>query len=229
MNPFWRRHAVLPALAFVAVTALLEATRIDLAVAELFFDPTQHRWTWGESWWTNQLLHQGGLALIIAFGVAVLSAFIASFRIARLRPHRHAALFVALCIATGPYVVARGKQSTNVDCPRELECFGGRKPYIRLFEDKPDDARVGHCFPAGHASGAYSLVAFYFALRERRARDAHLALGGALLLGLAFSAGQWARGVHFLSHDVWSLAICWFVALAYYAGFGGALYPGDGA
>ena len=53
-----------------------------------------------------------------------------------------------------------------------------------------------------------------------------MALGGALLLGVVYSAGQWARGVHFLSHDVWSLAICWFVALAYYAGaFGRELYP----
>jgi len=225
MNRFWLWHAVLPALAFVAVAALLENTSIDLAVAAYFWDPLHQRWTWGDSWWTNEFLHRGGLLLVLALGLGVLAVFLASYRVKSLRRHRRAALFLALCVATGPALVSLAKATTNVECPRGLSRFGGKRPYVRLFEPAPEDVPRGHCFPAGHSSGAYALVAFYFGLRERQPRAARVALGGALLLGLVFSAGQWARGAHFLSHDVWSLAICWFVALAYYAGvFGQELY-----
>ena len=30
------------------------------------------------------------------------------------------------------------------------------------------------------------------------------------LIGTVFALGQQARGAHFLSHDLWTLAICWF-------------------
>jgi hypothetical protein len=42
------------------------------------------------------------------------------------------------------------------------------------------------------------------------------ALLAALALGLTFGFGQWARGAHFVSHDLWSAAICWFVSLGLY-------------
>ncbi|MNV84902.1 hypothetical protein D3C71_1788110 [compost metagenome] len=35
-------------------------------------------------------------------------------------------------------------------------------------------------------------------------------------MGLLFGFAQQLRGAHFLSHDVWTLAISWFVALALY-------------
>ena len=39
----------------------------------------------------------------------------------------------------------------------------------------------------------------------------------AIALGAAFSIGQEARGAHFLSHDLTSAAIVWFVQLGLYA------------
>ena len=227
MNRFLLLHAALPALAFGVVATLLEQTHVDLALASGFWDALQQRWTWGESWWTNEFLHVGGVRLMLAIGLSVLGVFLASYRVKRLRRHRRAAFFVALCLATGPLLVSQAQGITNVECPRQLVRFGGKHPYVRLFEPKPADAHRGHCFPAAHASGAYALVACYFGLRERWLRAARVALGAALMLGAVFSAGQWARGAHFLSHDLWSLAICWFVALAYYAGaFERELYPG---
>ena len=34
-----------------------------------------------------------------------------------------------------------------------------------------------------------------------------------LVIGISFGLAQQLRGAHFLSHDVWSAAICWFGAL----------------
>ena len=44
----------------------------------------------------------------------------------------------------------------------------------------------------------------------------------ALAVGIAFSIGQEARGAHFLSHDLASAAIVWFVQLALYRVYAGA-------
>jgi membrane-associated PAP2 superfamily phosphatase len=41
-------------------------------------------------------------------------------------------------------------------------------------------------------------------------------LAAALAVGIAFSIGQEARGAHFLSHDLTSAAIVWFVQLWIY-------------
>jgi membrane-associated PAP2 superfamily phosphatase len=60
-------------------------------------------------------------------------------------------------------------------------------------------------------------VCFYFLLRDRSRRVARWALASAIAIGVAFSIGQEARGAHFLSHDLTSAAIVWFVQLALYA------------
>ena len=60
------------------------------------------------------------------------------------------------------------------------------------------------------------------------------AFAGSVLLagaGLVFGSGQQLRGAHFLSHDLWSLAVCWFLALGLFCLFAvppGAVAP-DGA
>ena len=40
-------------------------------------------------------------------------------------------------------------------------------------------------------------------------------------MGLLFGISQQFRGAHFLSHDVWTAAICWFAALALHV----AMFP----
>jgi membrane-associated PAP2 superfamily phosphatase len=53
-------------------------------------------------------------------------------------------------------------------------------------------------------------------------------LGFALGLGGVFGLAQQLRGAHFLSHDVWTLMICWLIALALYLpmlGRGGERFP----
>jgi hypothetical protein len=35
-------------------------------------------------------------------------------------------------------------------------------------------------------------------------------------MGVVFGATQQLRGAHFLSHDLWTAAICWFNSLGWY-------------
>jgi membrane-associated PAP2 superfamily phosphatase len=118
------------------------------------------------------------------------------------------------------------KEVTNIDCPWDLTGFGGTHPYVHLFADRPDDLPHAACFPGAHSSSGFALMAFYFALRERRRSAALSALTIAIAVSAVFSFGQEARGAHFVSHDLWSAFVVWFVQLALYAwAFRGELWP----
>ncbi|MBI5618386.1 MAG: phosphatase PAP2 family protein [Gammaproteobacteria bacterium] len=156
--------------------------------------------------------------------------WLCSFAIAVLRPARRAAGYVALAVVLVQIVIVAGQRTTNLQCPWSLEPFGGTRPYVRLLEPRHHDVQAGHCFPARHAGGGYSLFALYFVLRERRRRLARAALVAAFAVGASFGYAQWARGAHFPSHDLFSAYIAWLVALGLYCGpFRGRLWPACGA
>ena len=76
------------------------------------------------------------------------------------------------------------------------------RPYVSLFADRPDSLPRAMCFPGAHAASGFAFMFGYFLLRDVARRRARWALAGAILLGIAFSIGQQARGAHFISHDL---------------------------
>lgn len=202
---------------------LFELTDLDLAASRPFYDRSTHRWLGKDAWWANELLHTGGKWLVVVFASSALFAFALSFRLPRLAKWRGAALYLALCVGTGAGFVAAAKEVTDRHCPREMDVFGGSIPYTRLFDGTPAGYPPGHCFPAGHASGALSFVGLYFVARARRSPHAGWWLAPAVLLGGAFALAQQARGAHFLSHNLWAAAVCWYAALGLSFALGGSL------
>jgi len=210
----WPTHVCVPAAFFLAAAATIHAFDLDRRIAQaLFFDAHTATWIGAETWWAEPLIHGGGLALVRAIGLGALLTFVGGFWIPSLRPLRRYAGYVALALALCPTVVYILKLATNVDCPRDLAGFGGTRPYVHLFEDRPDGLPRAACFPGSHASAGFALMAFYFVWMEARPRLARIALAVALLIGMVFSFGQQSRGAHFLSHDLTSAAVDWFLLL----------------
>lgn len=217
MNPFWFRHAVVPTVGLGVAWALMAWTGADLRLADGLFDPATGSFPFREAFWTQTVLHRGGVKLVGTVGIGAILLWAAAFRWEQLRPLQRRAGYVALCFALGPGLVALGKQASNVDCPWDLQRYGGDRPHVGLLADRPDELPAGHCFPAGHSSGAFAFFAFYFVLRGSRPRAARAALHGTAALGLAFAGTQWLRGAHFPSHDLWSVWICWMTCLSLHA------------
>ncbi|MDH5298841.1 MAG: phosphatase PAP2 family protein, partial [Desulfobulbaceae bacterium] len=139
----------------------------------------------------------------------------ASFRAHRLRPWRRLLFFLILSLGLVPLSAATGKKYTNVFCPSDLALFSGDKPYVKLFEPMPASVEeCGRCFPAGHASGGFSLMALYFLSSSRRRRAIGLCTG--LGLGWVMGAYQMAKGAHFLSHTVVTMELAWLLILLFY-------------
>ncbi len=223
-NPaiFWRRHAWWPLLAFAVAFGALEVFSLDRRIArEWYFNVHTAQWLGAGSgeWWARGLLHTSGRWVVRGIAASALVLWALSFAVAPLREWRRSAGFVLLAMLLATLIVGGLKAVTNVDCPWDLAGFGGHNPYVMLFADRPDVLRRAQCFPGAHASSGFALCCFYFVFRDRSRRLARWTLAVAITVGIAFSIGQEARGAHFLSHDLTSAAIVWFVQLGLYAGF----------
>jgi membrane-associated PAP2 superfamily phosphatase len=116
----------------------------------------------------------------------------------------------------GTGLTALGKTVINRHCPWDYARYGGKVPYVRLFEPPAPGYPVGHGFPAGHAAGGYALLGSYFIFYRRSRRLAMAGLFLGLTTGTVFAVGQQVRGAHFASHNLWTILLCWGSALLLY-------------
>jgi len=212
----WRTQLAAPLLGLLLLSVPLIAWDLDFEVAGWLWRWQGEQWLLKNSIWTETVLHQGGRALSqLGFLIVFVLAWRSRTRV-ELRRSTRPLLYLALAVLLSTAVAALGKRAMTYDCPWDMQAFGGDKVSLAVFERRPPNVADGHCFPAGHASAGYAWVALYFAaaaagLSRRRQR---LLLLGALLAGVTLGFAQQLRGAHFLSHDLWTAAICWFVALA---------------
>lgn len=210
-------HPLRPLGLLAAAWLLVEGLGVDRAIAHaLFFDAAAGRWLGEGSWWARDLLHGGGRWLVRGVAAGALLAFAASFVAPQCRPARRAAGFVWVAIVLPVALVGALKALTNVDCPWELAEFGGSRPFIGLFGDRPDYLPTAQCFPGAHSSSGFALLCFHFLWCDNHPRRARWALWAGCALGILFAFGQEARGAHFLSHDLASGILVWAVQYALY-------------
>lgn len=210
--------AVWPTLAFVVLFGLMQAAGFDMWVAARFYDPVLGGFPLRDNFWTSQIMHEGAREVLVVFAVAIFALWLLSWPVQALRSRRKSLAYLLVVIMLSVVAVHQGKQWTNMDCPWDVAEFGGQRPHLGLFDDKPDTLPRGHCFPGGHSSGGFALLALYFAGGGGRSRSSLLLLPG-LLTGSAFAVDQWMRGAHFPSHDLTSAYLCWMIALGTYAWF----------
>lgn len=213
----WRHLLIAVAVFFGAVIA--EYAGVDVWFASIFFDASQHVWTYRRTWLFSTLLHDSARTLIVALALVNLGLIIASYWTESLKPHRKHFVFLFLGAVTGPVIVAIMKSVTHIYIPWDLQLFGGNRPYVRLFDASPLNLPPGQAFPGGHSSAGFAYLSLYFALAVHQHPLRYLALAGVIFLGSLFALTQEIRGAHFLSHDLVSLCICWCVSLAMAIGF----------
>ena len=214
---FWLVHAVLPALAFAVLLLAFQELPIDTYVARHWaYDATVNRWIGHGRWWADDLLHTDGRHAILLVIAGLLVTIGGGLFSPRWSAARGTAIYLLATIALAWGLIGLLKHVTNVPCPWSLLGFGGERPHVGLFSPRPAGFGPAACFPGAHSASGFALFAFYFAFRDRRPRRARRLLAIAILIGAIFAFGQEARGAHFLSHDVSSAFLAWFVALGTY-------------
>jgi membrane-associated PAP2 superfamily phosphatase len=204
-----------PSLGFVYGFVVLQLGDVDHAVVGLFSDPSAQGFPWRHAFLTETLLHDVAQATLKVVLLGVLLAWLVSLMRRGLAPWRRPLGYLAFTILLSIGIVNAGKQVSNVDCPWDLQEFGGQRTFHGLFDAKPADEPLGRCFPAGHSSSGFALFGLFFLARRHPASRsrARLWLLPALLLGVTFSVVQWSRGAHFPSHDLTTAYVCWLLAV----------------
>lgn len=201
-------------VAFFAIFA--EYSGLDIALERLFYDPVTKSWPWKSNFVTAGILHSGMQDAVKYVMLTLLLLLILSFFIKKLRPWRKGIAYLLAGSLLGPALVGILKSTTHIYTPWDLTVFGGDKPHIRLFDSVPPGLPVGNAFPGGHSSGGFAFLSCYFLLSYYRPKYRYYGLALGLGLGTLFAAAQEIRGAHFLSHDLFSLVICWYSAMAVY-------------
>jgi membrane-associated PAP2 superfamily phosphatase len=206
------RRVVWANVTLVALLLLWDIGGWDMALARL--SGSAHGFPLKEHWFLTYVLHEGGRR--VSWALALLLCLAVWWPIGwmnRLRLGQRLQLAASTLIAV--MVVAFVKAHSRTSCPWDLADFGGLAHYVRHWSGFWEaDGGVGRCFPAGHASSAFAFVGGFFVFRDESPGIARLWLGLALAAGLALGLAQQLRGAHFMSHTLWSGALCWFTCWA---------------
>jgi len=214
---FYILHLLIPLVAALLILSVIYALGIDERITGLFFDPVSQQFPFRKNWFLDLVMHHWIKYAVILLAVCVVVTYLCSFRVASLAPLRRLLLFLVLAMGLSTGTVSLIKRESPKQCPYDLRIYGGYAPYIALFEKAPPGVMPGKCWPAGHSSTGFCLMAFYFAGRYlRNRRLANWGLFGGLGLGFILGFGRVMQGAHFLSHQLWAALICWLVMLVLY-------------
>lgn len=215
VRPFGFKLGFALPLTCMALLLAVDPTPLDIWIEHLFYAPDVG-FVGRHSYWLEDILHERVKQLVIVINVLAALAFIASLLLKRWAHARRPMAYLVLALAASTAVVPPLKTLTAVQCPWSLLEFGGHEAFSPLVGTRPQTNSPGRCWPGGHASAGFSLIALFFFLRDRRPRLARTALILALVLGATLSIGRMMQGAHFLSHNLWTMLLDWTICLGLY-------------
>lgn len=205
-----RQLTWLAALA-LAFLGLEYYTPLDDRLSSLFYDPALRAFPLENSVWLEWLNHR-----LFKYAVTVTALWLLASGLRRRETRRW---LTGLAMALGTTTVSILKSRSPHSCPWEIQGFGGTATHFPTFGLVPLNAGPGHCFPGGHASAGFALMALYFYWQDSHPQRARLALWGGIAAGMITGMGQVVRGAHFLSHNLWSGWVVALVCVVLFAAF----------
>ncbi|MCH5511032.1 phosphatase PAP2 family protein [Pseudomonas syringae] len=243
---FYGINLGVPVFFALLVFVTFDLTTIDRQLTDLFFDSTAgvfpvgqshlfenitHRWARILPNWTGELAIIGAMLsfvwpLLEKYDDSRLARRLTASRLGTFlrsaRRHRLDFFFVIVAFALSTAMIHYLKSHTSVYCPVETTLYGGSQAHIEWFRNFNllHEAGAGRCWPGGHASSAFSLLALYFVARRYCWRHSNILLAGILLLGMIYGTTRVLQGWHFMSHTFWAGIVVWLstllVALCFY-------------
>lgn len=221
------RFMVWPLVALISMFLLLDLTGLDLTIAHFWYQLEGAQWALKENFWTSSVFHSGartlnqlviGALLLVWLSRAVRYRFGQRAEPAQQFSQRMLGLLVlSLLLSIG--LISLLKKLVPMDCPWDLQLFGGMQPLISLWQHRPASMPNTQCFPAGHASSGYAWLALYFYFLYTRPWLRKVGLAFGIVAGASLGLVQQLRGAHFFSHDIVTALICYVVPAFIFARF----------
>ena len=195
-------YILLPLILMIFYLSISHGMQWDEQIQQLFFNSQDGEWFIDkQNKWLRALFYYGFKYTIMAFGILLVLVVFYSFATRSSKESSidyDALLFVIVSLAIIPSITAGLKYLTGIACPYQLQPYGGVIEYRPgLHFVWPNGLSRPRCFPAGHPSGGFALLALVPVVKYKK-----IMLGFVLLIGAIMSFYQIARGAHFVSHCV---------------------------
>ena len=198
-------------LLLVGVITLFELTNLDITIQDKFYNFQTHNWIINRrNPILNLFFYTGPKYLYAIFGVFCLLKLILTPKDRESIRNRY--YKVILCLILIPLTISGIKKISNIYTPDQSIRYGGQYPHVGVFESYPEDfhpKKSGRGWPAGHASGGFSLMALYYFFTKKSNQFLGLSIG--LLAGWITGLYQTLNGQHYLSHSFITMLIAWIL------------------
>ncbi|WP_447652307.1 phosphatase PAP2 family protein [Pseudomonas abietaniphila] len=245
-NRFYLTYLGVPLLIALCLFVVFDLTDLDVLISDALYNTTTHQFVMGHNKLFENLTHRWPRIIPNLTGEAAIIGSVLSFAWPRFRAYKHSRLIawlervrvapllrfltrhrrdllfvvVAFSVTTG--FIHYFKSHTSVFCPVETTLYGGIEQKREWFENFSllHEAGKGRCWPGGHASGGFTMLALYFVALRYRWRHAKAVLFFTMTLGFVYGTTRIFQGWHFMSHTPWAGVIVWFstffTAMAFY-------------
>lgn len=206
------RHLLAPLGAATLLFMLAYTAGLDFTLASALYQMQGESWLLQHHWLTETLLHRHFRTLNEIVVLSLLACWLWRHFARKDQSKKQQALGVLLLSLLLSFAaVAVLKRLLPMECPWDLQQFGGNSRFWGLFATRPDSVPDNQCFPAGHASIGFAWLALYYYWRELKPQKAWQGLLIGAAAGLLLGFVQQLRGAHFISHDIATAAICWLI------------------
>lgn len=192
-------------------------TDIDLLIEDYYFDASKQIFPWANSWFADDFMHVYLKKVIVFSGYFLYLILIIHF----IKPFKYLNTFVkvrlqfiAIASLLIPLIVRLIKGRSVLECPWNIDRYGGTSPFIRLLDPIPLGTEIGHCFPAGHATVGIWLAAICVFWLPRQPKTALKVFFIGISVGFFMGWVQQMRGAHFLFHTLWTSWLASLVILS---------------
>lgn len=209
------KQLIISTFLLIFVIGFFQFTNIDIMIQNYFYNFQTKSWLIDKDEPILKLflydrLKQG----LIIFGVFILILLIFFRKYEFVKEYKKGLIILLLSSIFVPTIVGSLKAITNTPCPCNIEYFGGEYPDIKVFDKYPENfiqKSKAKCWPAGHASGGFALMALFFFFKNPR--NQFFGLIGAITLGWSMGTYKMLLGDHFLSHTIITMILAWIIIL----------------
>lgn len=209
------KHIIITAILLVAVITLFQFSNLDIFVQSFFYNFDTKNWLINKDEPILKFFFYDGIKnLLILFAVIIFFSLIFLRKKELIQEYKKGLIIVLLAAIFVPVIIGSLKAITNTPCPCNIIYFNGTYPDIKVFDTYPKDfiqTSKAKCWPAGHASGGFALMALFFLFKTPI--NQKRALISALVIAWGMGTYKMLLGDHFLSHSIITMIMAWLIIL----------------
>ena len=209
------KQIIITAILLISVIAIFQFTDLDIFIQSFFYNFDTKNWLIDKDEPILKFFFYDGIKnLLILFAVAILFSLIFLRKKEFIQEYKKGLIIVLLAAIFVPVIIGSLKAITNTPCPCNIIYFNGTYPDIKVFDSYPKDfiqTSKAKCWPAGHSSGGFALMALFFLFKNPI--NQKLAFAVALIIGWSMGTYKMLLGDHFLSHTIITMLMAWLTIL----------------